>query len=291
MTKVSVWMPAHNAGPFLSEAIESVLVQTHPELELLIWNDGSVDETDSIAQQWATRDTRVKVFSSGNKGIVRSLNALLPHTHGEYVMRMDSDDVCFPDRIAKQLAYFSSDRSLGVLGCKVSLIGNHSGVWHYRQTAKQTEALAMLGNTPLCHPSWMVKRELYEQFHYDPSYQDMEDYEWLARVLFNSPFRGYAAREVLMHYRVHADNISVKRKTNQIRLRKRVLSSIWENLGINFDNHDVNRFCDELLTGVPCQDMTGITESVEKILPQLGEINAHTTNEIRRRFNRCMQKQ
>ena len=283
---VSVWMPTYNGAKFIGPAISSVINQSHRDIELLVWDDGSKDNTLELAFQWAEKDSRVKVFSTENRGIVRSLNAMMSHTRGDFVMRMDSDDVCYPHRIEKQLSYFEKNKKLGVLGCKVNLIGNQSGIWHYRQSSGETLALALLGNTPLCHPSWMVRRELFEQFPYEAGFQDMEDYRWLCRVLFETSYEGYATTEILMDYRIHADNISVCRKENQDQLRKRVLADLWSRLELSFNSDDVSVFTDVLLSG-RFQEYEVLRDSVEKMKSQLLNVNSYTQQAIDKRVDHC----
>ncbi|WP_218310831.1 glycosyltransferase family 2 protein [Alteromonas antoniana] len=286
MPQVSVIMPAYNAQAFISEAVSSVLAQSFRDFELLIWDDGSTDQTVSLCEKWAEEDSRVRVFVSANRGVAHTLNTLLNETSGEFIARMDSDDICYANRLAVQLDYFSNNKALGVLGSKVDLFGATTGCWHYRQTHKQTQALAMLGNTPLCHPSWMVRRDLYAAYRYSPDLEYMEDYGWLARILSETGWQMYATQESLMKYRVHADNVSIHHACKQAELRKRVLTSLWTHSGIIHSQADIDVFCDTLLTGKSYADPDALVESVERIAPQLEKLNSCTASEVASRLKR-----
>lgn len=289
MPKVSVIMPACNAQEFISEAISSILEQSFSDFELLIWDDGSTDSTASICDRWSSQDPRIGFFQSANRGISATLNALLDNASGEFIARMDSDDICYPNRLAVQLAYFKENSALGVLGSRIQLFGATTGCWHYRQTHQETEALALLGNTPLCHPSWMVRRELYTTCRYSSELDYMEDYHWLACILSETDSQMYATQEPLMKYRVHADNLSVQHAHTQAKLRKRVLSELWTRSGIEYSQNDIDVFCDALLTGKSSVASDIVRQSAERVLPQLNNLNPFTAGEVARRLHRHKQ--
>ena len=107
---VSVVMPARNAAAFLREAIDSILTQTWRELELIVVDDGSTDDTRAIAEELGAADGRLRVISPGGSqnaksGLVAALNRGFSEARGDLVARMDADDLAYPDRIAQQVAY------------------------------------------------------------------------------------------------------------------------------------------------------------------------------------------
>jgi glycosyltransferase involved in cell wall biosynthesis len=101
--KVSVMMPAKNAGNYLSEAIESILKQTHENLELLIVDDKSTDNTREIAETFKKKDTRIRILYGDGICAANARNKAIDAASGEYIMNMDSDDVATPDRISRLL--------------------------------------------------------------------------------------------------------------------------------------------------------------------------------------------
>lgn len=106
---VSVIMPAFNAGPFIAEAIESILGQTLPDLELLVVDDGSADRTAEIVS--ANRDPRLRLIRKPHSGLIDSLNRGLSEATGRYFARMDADDVALPERLAAELTLLESGKA------------------------------------------------------------------------------------------------------------------------------------------------------------------------------------
>lgn len=114
--KVSVIMAVYNGERFLAEAIESILRQTFTDFEFLIMNDGSTDRTQEILEKYRKKDNRIKVFVQENKGLAQSLNFLIKQTKGEYIARMDADDISLPKRLYLQVKYLDQHKEKGVVG-------------------------------------------------------------------------------------------------------------------------------------------------------------------------------
>lgn len=96
---VSVVMPAFNTVEYLSEAIDSILAQTHKNLELIVVNDGSTDSTDTLMQWYVKQDKRIQYVKTENQGIAKARNTGLKLAKGDYIAVMDSDDVCMQERL------------------------------------------------------------------------------------------------------------------------------------------------------------------------------------------------
>ncbi|MBK9187309.1 MAG: glycosyltransferase family 2 protein [Moraxellaceae bacterium] len=103
--KISVILPVYNASLFIEQAMRSVLTQSLHDLELIVINDGSNDDSLAVIERIAAIDTRVKVISHKNKGLVYSLNEGIEQAQSDWIARMDADDVCLPQRLQAQLAY------------------------------------------------------------------------------------------------------------------------------------------------------------------------------------------
>ena len=119
-TDISVLIPVHNSGPFIAEAIDSVINQTFTNFELVIIDDGSKDSTPSIIQSAQKKDNRVKIYTlPSNKGIVEALNFGLSKSSSQFIARMDSDDIMHPDRLLAQYELFQKYPQTDVAGCLV----------------------------------------------------------------------------------------------------------------------------------------------------------------------------
>ena len=104
---ITVLMPAFNAAPYISQAIESVLQQTFEDFELIIVNDGSTDTTEEIINSY--NDPRIRLMSQSNKGVAEALNTGLMAAKGKYIARVDADDICMPERLQIQYEFFQKN--------------------------------------------------------------------------------------------------------------------------------------------------------------------------------------
>src|SRR6056297_1948383 len=120
--RISVIMAVHNAERWLAEAIDSVLKQSFTDFEFLIHDDGSNDLSLKILKNYSAKDTRVIVSSGPNQGLPASLNQLIESSGGEFLARMDADDICHPDRFAHQVAYLDAHPDGAVLGSFIRYI-------------------------------------------------------------------------------------------------------------------------------------------------------------------------
>ena len=124
---VSVAMSVYNGETFLAEAIESVLAQTFADFEFLILDDGSNDSSRAIIERYAAADERIRLISRENRGLIASLNQLLEEARAPLIARMDADDICRPDRFARQVGFFAANPDYGVVGSWTEHIGENAG--------------------------------------------------------------------------------------------------------------------------------------------------------------------
>lgn len=201
MSKISVLIPCHNASIWISDSVRSISAQTHKDLEILIYNDGSTDGSEEIIERLAATDPRIiPLGESTNRGIVHALNTMLHKASGGYIARMDADDISLPQRLERQLR-FLEEQKIDLCGTWLQEFGG--GIprpvrWH---TSPQALKAAMLFQNTICHPTIMAKREVFEQFQYRSEYNLAEDYDIFVRAL--SKFKLANMPEVLLRYRRH----------------------------------------------------------------------------------------
>ncbi len=119
---VSVLMPIYNAELTLAEAVESILAQTFTDFELIVVDDGSTDGSLQMLQKFAHRDTRIRIISRPNTGIAGALNEAMDAARGEFLARMDADDISLPARFEKQVAFLQEHPDVVLLGSRVMLV-------------------------------------------------------------------------------------------------------------------------------------------------------------------------
>jgi glycosyltransferase involved in cell wall biosynthesis len=184
--KVTVLMPVYNGAPCLAEAIQSILRQTFTGFEFLIINDGSTDGSVAVIQGF--HDPRIRlVHNETNLGLVASLNKGLGLAQGEYIARMDADDISRPERLALQVNFMDTNPAVGVCGSWVQYFPKaENSVW---KLPRRTEEIRCLQFTTVgvAHPSIMLRRQLFANYGllYDPRYRHIEDYELWGRALLH----------------------------------------------------------------------------------------------------------
>lgn len=218
MPRVSVLMPVFNGGRFLAAAVESILNQSYDDFELIAIDDGSNDQSAAVLLRVAQSDCRIRVVTQANVGIVASLNTGLELAVGEYVARMDADDVALPFRFTRQVAFLDNHPGVAVVGSAVTLIDQEGNairdVAYPLAPLEVFEFLIKLG-CALAHPAVMMRRAAVVGIGgYRDAYQHAEDYDLWLRVsetmaLANLPDR-------LLYYRQHPDKSSLRHAARQM---------------------------------------------------------------------------
>lgn len=185
MPNVSVVMSVYNGERFLRQAVDSILAQTFADFEFVVVDDGSTDATAEILKGYA--DARLRVIRQENIGLVGSLNRAVDIASGEYIARMDADDISLPARLAVQLEWLESHPHPAVLGTQILEIGNdgQSMRRHYYPTEASPIAKALLrGGTAICHGSAVFRRACFERVGgYRQRFEHAEDYDlWLRMI-------------------------------------------------------------------------------------------------------------
>ncbi len=130
--EVCVIMPVYNAAPFLRKAIDSVLAQTYSNFQLLLINDGSTDESESIIRSYS--DKRILYHTQQNSGVAATLNRAVGMAASRYIWRHDADDISLPDKLAKQVAFLESHPDYALCACQVAFMTESGKVaWNYKQ--------------------------------------------------------------------------------------------------------------------------------------------------------------
>jgi len=198
---VSVLMPVHNSATFLRQAVDSILNQTYRDFEFIVVDDGSYDGSGQMLSDYIRIDPRIKVITNEkNSGIVFSLNRGLKKCTGDFIMRMDSDDIALCDRLEKQIKYMEKRSDCAVLGGAIEYIdasGRELG-----QVRKCSPNSSLLSRNPLLHPTVVIRRAVLVQhgIFYRERYRYAEDYYmWLEVSKFG---KLCALDDIVLKYRI-----------------------------------------------------------------------------------------
>ena len=216
MPLVSVLLAVHNDARYLPAAVESVLRQSLADLELVVVDDASSDETPTLLASVA--DPRLTVLSNQEQlGLAASLNRGLERATGRYVARLDSDDVALPGRLESQVKRIRSAPAVGVVGSGILDLDGEGrpGALHRNPVGRTAVRFLSLFGAPFFHPTVLVDLELLDDhgLRYDPVYLESEDYDLWARVLESTD--GANLAEALVLKRVHPGQASLRRSEVQ----------------------------------------------------------------------------
>lgn len=213
---LTVLMPVYNGEKYLAEAIDSILCQTFTDFEFLIINDGSIDGTSDILKKYQQKDKRIRVIShKKNHGLVASLNEGLKAAKGEYIARMDADDISLPSRLENQLNYLKSHPEIGVLGTSYQCItsqGILGKVVHPYTDPAVNSFFGLLFN-PVAHPTACFQKKTVQSEGYRESMLYAEDFNLWSAIRSQTQFSNLS--EILLYYRVKSQSISCNYKNVQ----------------------------------------------------------------------------
>jgi glycosyltransferase involved in cell wall biosynthesis len=198
---VTVLLPCCNGGDTLSAAMSSVLSQTFSDFEIIFLNDGSTDDSVGIALSF--HDPRIRIAGGPERcGLPTRLNQGVALARGQFIARMDADDVSFPTRFEKQVNYLQANPKVDLLGCRAVVFrgsGEPIGLLPFALTHESLCA-QLWRNIPLPHPSWMGRRTWFERHPYRlPEVLRAEDQELLLRACKDSRYA--CMDEILLGYR------------------------------------------------------------------------------------------
>ncbi len=211
---VSVIMPLYNKSKYVEEAINSILCQTYKKFELIIIDDCSND--DSVRKVKEFNDKRIKLIElDKNMGVSYATNVGIKNSQGDYIIRMDADDISRHDRIEKQVN-FAIEENIELVGSQFNIFSDNDipiGLYRFMNYSnKIIEYREIIDNftvmMPVSQSTFCIKREIFEEgFYYDTSLSTAEDYELLGRMLI----RGIKVKKIpekLFYYRYIRTSLS-----------------------------------------------------------------------------------
>jgi glycosyltransferase involved in cell wall biosynthesis len=231
---ISVLMPAYNAERYVAQAVASILTQTLGDFEFLIVNDGSSDRTPTILERYARQDSRIRLISRPNTGHIVALNEMLHLARGEYIARMDADDIALPQRFELQVEFLQHHSAVVCVGGAHEIIdeaGRLITCWHLLLDDADIQKAALAGHGSICHPCAMIRREaLLAVGGYNSDLMPAEDLDLWLRLgelgkLANLP-------QPVLRYRIHSQSVSEQQCDLQRQQARKACEQAWQRRGI-----------------------------------------------------------
>jgi glycosyltransferase involved in cell wall biosynthesis len=232
---ISVLMSVYNGQQFLAEAIESILAQTLGDFEFLIIDDGSKDASAQMVRGYEQKDKRITFLSRPNKGLTKTLNEMLAMSRGEFIARMDCDDVAMPGRFEVQVRALRDDPGLACVGGNFQLIDGQGRLLTTLRPPPDDAAIqkqALAGHGAICHPAAMIRRESLIRINgYDEEFKIAQDLDLWLRLgevgkLANVP-------STVLKFRLHEGSVSETKRVEQRKFAQMACERAWKRRGIS----------------------------------------------------------
>lgn len=243
---VSVLIAAYNVEKYIEDSIRSVMNQTYKNLQIIIVNDGSTDNTNQIIERLMIEDSRIlKVNNESNIGFIGSLNVGLNYVNGEYIARTDADDIAKPDWIEKITSAMFKNPNIIAMGSHLEIISISGELNKYNKTGDiwkhslehENIIRDMLFYNPMHNNTMIMKSEVYKKHHltFDYNYKYAEDYKFWFEVSKLGELANFP--EALVYYRLHENQTSSYYNKEQRlmanRIRKEVINDYLNKLGFD----------------------------------------------------------
>lgn len=237
---VSVVLPVYNVADYIDSAVDSILKQTFADFELLVFDDCSTDGTAARVQ--AMTDSRIRFFqNSQNLGRAGTDNAAIAHVRGEFIAKMDGDDLCHPERLARQVAYLKGYPQVNMVGGWMQNFGASSYLNQYPTTPEAARVLTLF-TPPVGNPSVMLRASLLREgnMRYNAALRQAEDYDFFARYL--RELRIVTLPEVLIQYRVPtaADTRRAAVLAERARVANELRAQLLSNWGLAYSARELH---------------------------------------------------
>jgi glycosyltransferase involved in cell wall biosynthesis len=255
-------MPAYNSALYIEEAVSSILVQTFSDFELIVIDDGSCDATATSLARYASKDSRIVLApNTGNRGLVYTLNKGLSLARGEYIARMDSDDISTRERLERQVNFLDANSRVGICGGSVEFFGHGSGVWKFPLEDGALRA-SLLFSTPFAHPAVIMRKSLFgpRGLRY-PETPFAEDYALWVQAAAVTNFANLP--DVLLRYRMHESQLTKRYRKCFSEASAKARANLLEGLGMPVTDDDLQAL--EFATPGSRQDLAQLDNLLRRI--------------------------
>ena len=257
--RVSILMPVYNVAPYLREAMDSILAQTFQDFELIVLDDCSPDNSAEILDTY-TDERIVRYRGEKNMGLSNVLNVGMAMARGEFIARMDSDDLSTPERLATQVAYLDAHPEVDLCSCGMELFGAKQETW-VRETNVEDVKITALFHSPILHASSVWRRASFERvgLRFLQEMVPAEDYDMWTRAMA-AGLRLVNIPEVMYQYRIHPSQATTQ--TDKTAKKDREVKANY--LRMLYPTEDMSAV--NLLPAQSASDLERIKQSVAHLL-------------------------
>ena len=212
--KISILMGIYNCAKTLPEAVDSILAQTYPNWELILCDDGSSDDTYAVAEGYRQQypEKIILLKNERNMGLNHTLNHCLQHATGEYIARMDGDDISLPERFEKELNFLQTHPEYAIVSCPMIYFDENGDFRTGGCACREPQPAMLVRGTVHCHAPCMVRAEAFRSvggYSVDKKLLRVEDWHlWMK--LYAAGYRGYNLNEPL--YKMRDDRAAANRR-------------------------------------------------------------------------------
>ena len=219
--KISVIMGIYNCEDTLAEAIDSIIAQTYKNWNIVMCDDCSTDGTYNVAKQYVDvyPEKFILLKNDKNMGLNYTLNHCLRYADGDYIARMDGDDISYPDRFEKEMDFLLKNPEYSIVSTQMEYFDNE-GVFGKSSNSGEPSQESLVRGTPFCHATCIVKKDAYNSvdgYSVSDKLLRVEDYHLWVKM-YAKGYKGYNLPQVL--YSMRDDRNAIKRRKFRYRINE-----------------------------------------------------------------------
>jgi len=273
---VSVLLPCYNVEKYVEETFDSLLNQTYTNFEIVAINDCSTDSTLKILNGLAEKDKRIKIYNNeSNLKLIKTLNRGIDLCRGEYIARMDADDIAMPERLEKEVNFLEENKDYDIVSTQFATFrtGSSKTDLHFNPLKYEELQSYLIFKSGICHPASMMRKRLFTELglRFDEEYLHVEDYALWSKALYVTKLANLGGEPLLL-YRVHGSQISSLYEDIQLENKKKVFKIHCKHLNIDDSDETLDIYA-SVAEAVPSESSFEYLDKCEKFILDLLEKN------------------
>lgn len=238
---VSIITSVYNCEKYVSEMIDSILAQTYYQWEMIIIDDASTDSTWDVISKY--HDARIKkIRNTENEGLTKNLNKGIACAKGEYIARIDGDDIAYPNRLEVQVNYMETHPDIALSGCWMKIFGEKTDIAQSNLDEEKMN-INLIMNTVMFHPTFMIRKSILDKYgiRYNENLKYAQDYELEYQLSKYGKLSNIS--DVLVKYRIHNGQVSIEKYQEQMKCANIVRKEVLSDINIQLSDSDFADWC------------------------------------------------